>query len=177
MDSIINKKAEKAYRLAYDFDIRHGECSQATFYALQNIYNMKNSDMFKGIGAFAGGGAHRCDGTCGVYAAAIFFMGLFIGRSLEDLDSNPDDPSALKKRDSLFNLTDKIYEKFVQNYGSVICNDIQRKMYGRSYYLRDRDEIKKFIDIGGYTEKGGPGLVGNGAKWTVEIIEDFLKKR
>ena len=175
MENIINKKSEKAFKLAYDFDLKYGECSQATLYGLQLVYDMKNNDIFKGMGALAGGCTHRCDGSCGVYTAGIFFMGLFAGRGFEDLDSDPDDPGAQKKMDSLFQLADKLYEKFIQAYGSINCNDIQRKLLGRSYFLRDQDEIKKFIDDGGYSEKAGPSVVANGAKWTVEILEDFLQ--
>lgn len=177
MKNVINKKAEKAFKLSYDFDIKYGECSQATLYALQNVYNIKNNLAFKGIGALAGGGLHRCDGSCGVYASSIFFIGLFIGRGLEDLDSNPDDPSAYEKMKYLFCLADKIYKKFIDIYGSIKCDDIQRKLLGRSYFLRDQDEIRKFIDSGGYSKKGGPSVVANGAKWTVEVLEDFLANK
>lgn len=113
MDNILNKKAEKAFKLAYDFDLKYGECSQATLYALQSVYNMENNDMFKGLGALAGGGAHRCDGSCGAYAAGISFIGLFAGRGFEDLGADPDDPAAYKKMDTLFHLADKLYEKFI----------------------------------------------------------------
>ncbi len=176
MDYEISTKAEKAFKLAYDFDLKYGECAQATLYALQNIYDKKDDLMFKGIVALAGGGLHRCDGSCGVFAASIIFMGLFAGRGSEDLDDNPGDPSAYEKLNSLFFIGDIIYKKFIENYGSINCSDIQRKLLGRSYFLRDPDEIKKFIDAGGYSKSGGPCVVANGAKWTVEILEDFLKR-
>jgi hypothetical protein len=177
VDNIIKKKGEKAFKQAYDFDLKYGECSQATIYALQSIYNIKNRDVFKGMGALAGGGIHRCDGSCGVYSAGIFFIGLFFGRDLEDLDKDPEDIAANKKLDILFYLSDKLYKKFIKAYGSINCNDIQRKLLGRQYFLRDKDEIKKFIDNGGYSKNGGPKVVGNGAKWTVEILESFLVKK
>jgi len=175
MDHKVKIKAEKAFKLAYDFDLKYGECAQATLYALQNIYNKKDDSIFKGMVALAGGGLHRCDGSCGVFSASIFFMGLFAGRGFEDLDNNTDDPSAHEKLNSLFAIGDIIYKKFIENYGSINCSDIQRKLLGRSYFLRDPDEIEKFIDAGGYGKSGGPTVVANGAKWTVEILEDFLK--
>lgn len=172
-----NNKAERAHKLAYDFDIKYSECSQATFYALCKVYDIDDDYMFKGMGAIAGGGLHRCDGSCGVYLASIFFLGMFSGRGLKDLDVDKDDPSAFKKMYTMFGLGDKIYKKFIDSYGSVKCDDIQRKLLGRAYYLRDDDECEKFRADGGYTIEVGPGVVSSGAKWTVEILDDFLKKR
>ncbi|MGM0365577.1 MAG: C-GCAxxG-C-C family protein [Actinomycetota bacterium] len=177
MENNTVKKAEKAYRLAFDFDQRYGECSQATLHALQVAYNTQNRDMFRAIGGLAGGGAARCDGSCGAYSAAIFFMGLFTGRNPEDLDSNAHDPCAHEKRDMLFGLIDKLHQKFIATYGSIICTNIHNKLYGRPYFLRDSDDVQKFLDNGGHTKSGGPGVCGNAAKWTVEILQDFSARQ
>ena len=176
MDDII-KKAEEAYKLAYDFDTTYSECSQATMYALQTVYGLKDESILKGIVALAGGGLHRCDGSCGVYQASIFFLGMHVARGAEDLDKDKDDPSAFKKMEDLFGLGDRIYKKFIDNYGSIKCGDIQRKLMGRAYYLRDEDEMKKFKEDGGYSIEVGPGIVANGAKWTVEILEEYLNNK
>ncbi|MCG9479605.1 MAG: C-GCAxxG-C-C family protein [Actinomycetia bacterium] len=174
MDS--ETRANKAYRLAFDFDQKYGECSQATLKALQTVYGKEDDDMFRAIGALAGGGGARCDGSCGAYCAAIFFMGLFTGRNYDHLDANPRDPLGHVQRDQLFALTDKLYQKFIDTYGSINCSDIHRKLYGRAFYLRDSDEIDKFLAQGGHSEKGGPGVCGNAARWAVEEIDNFLEK-
>ena len=79
--------------------------------------------------------------------------------------------------EDLFELGDKIYKKFINNYGSIRCSDIQRKLMGRAYYLRDEDEMRKFKEDGGYSIEVGPGIVANGAKWTVEVFEEYLSNK
>ena len=49
MKNNIKNKAEKAYKLAYDFDIKYGECSQGTLYVLQTVYNIEDNQIFKGM--------------------------------------------------------------------------------------------------------------------------------
>lgn len=175
MQENIKEKAQRAFKLAQDFDLKYSECAQATLYGLQSVYDLKDDDVFKGMGTLAGGGLHRCDGTCGVYAAGIFFLGILAGRGYSDLD-NADDPGAHKKMDRIFLIADKLYKKFIQKYGSIKCADIQRKMLGRAYFLRDEDEMRRFKEDGGYGKDAGPGLVGSCAKWTVEIIEEHIMK-
>lgn len=170
-----SSKGKQAYQIAFKLDQDYGECSQATLKALQSVFEMEDEDIFRAIGALAGGGGGRCDGSCGAYAAAMFFMGMFAGRNYADLGADPDDPAAHKQRDQLLALTDKLYRKFIDAYGSINCADIHRKLYGRAYYLRDREEIEKFLANGGHSAQGGPSVCGNAAQWAAEIIEEFLK--
>jgi hypothetical protein len=51
----------------------------------------------------------------------------------------------------------------------VICRDIQQKILGRGYYLRDPEEFEKFEKAGAHAEKC-PSVVGNAAAWVAEIL-------
>ena len=77
------------------------------------------------------------------------------------------DPERTRRKS--FDLAKKLHDKFIAEYGSVICRDIQQKILGRGYYLRDPEEFEKFEKAGAHAEKC-PSVVGNAAKWVAEIL-------
>jgi len=158
-----------AFELGYKYEGTYGACSQATMRALQEVYEEKSSVLFKGMTGFAGGCGIEGDGICGAYAASIFYISLRVGRVLEDLDKDPDDPSAEKILFKNFGIVKKLHEKFIEKYGSIICHQIHRKLYGRPYYISDPEELKKFDDKGAH-DWGCTAVCGDAALWTVEIL-------
>jgi len=171
MNKKIEYKARKAYELAYKYEAEWGGCSQCTIRALQEVYDEEKSEVFKALGSFAAGGARECDGICGVYAAGMYFIGTKFGREFKDIGKDPNDPKASKKHTEQLILVKKLHEKFIDAYGTIICHEIHRKLYGRPYYLADKEELNKFYQAGGH-KWGCTSVCGNGAKWTVEIIEE-----
>jgi hypothetical protein len=116
----------------------------------------------------SGGGACRrgglCgDSGCGGYSGGIIALSQFYGR----LSENFLDPERTRRKS--FDLAKRLHDKFIAEYGSVICRDIQQKILGRGYYLRDPEEFGKFEKAGAHAEKC-PSVVGNAAKWTAEIL-------
>lgn len=170
------EKADKAYKLAHKYEREWGACSQPTIRALQETYNENFDEAFKALGSFAAGGACECDGTCGAYAATIYFLGSKYGRSFKDIGSNSEDPLGLKKHKHQFVLVKKLHEKFINVYGSIICSQIHRKLFGRSYYVADPDDLKK-IDKAGAHDWSCTSVCGNAAKWAVEILEEFKPEK
>jgi len=168
-------KAKRAYEIAYNYEQKYGECSQCTMRALQETYNEINNYIFRAIGGLAGGGGSETDGTCGAFAACLFFLSSKYGRKFEDLDKDKDDPKAGAFKKDLYFLIKSLHNKFIKEYGTIICNQLHRKLLGRPFYHKDPDSIKKFDAMGGH-EKGCPSICGNAAKWTVEIYEDFKNK-
>ena len=73
-------------------------------------------------------------------------------------------------------LVKKLHDKFIKAYGTVLCHGIQRKLYGRSYYLADSEDLKKFYEAGGHSW-GCTSVCGNGTRWTYEIIEEKNKNK
>ena len=78
-------------------------------------------------------------------------------------------PILEKLRFKTHQLARKFREKFIQEYGSVICRDIQNKVLGRYYYLPDPQEFEKFHNAGAH-EIHCPEVVGKAARWMTEII-------
>jgi C_GCAxxG_C_C family probable redox protein len=157
--------AEKAYSLGWEYQKTYRGCAQTVLAALQDTLGLRNDEIFKAATGLSGGGGTSIDGSCGAYAGAILFMSSIIGRERRDFKDAP------RVRFQSFELARKLHDRFVGEYGAVICRDIQRKLVGRGYYLGDPDEMKKFDDLGGHATVA-PGVVGNAARWTVEILAE-----
>ncbi len=170
MQQSSSDKSQRAYDLGYEYEKAWGDCSQATIRALMEVFGEKDPALFKGMAGFHGGGGCECDGSCGAYCASIFYLGMRKGRQLTDLGRDPQDPKALKGLGRLNQLIKAVHERFIAEYGSVVCSQICRNLYGRSFYFNDPDDGPKFEAKGGH-DWGCTGVVGNGARWTVEVLE------
>jgi len=169
-------KAQKAYDLAFKYEHEWMGCAQCTIKALLDVYKIDNNDFFKALSGFAAGGAKEGDGMCGAYLAGVFFLGLEFGRNIYDIGVDPNDPRGSKKNRILNPLIKELHEKFIKEYGSITCHQIHRKLYGRPFYLADRQELEKF-DLAGGHDWGCTSVCGNGAKWTVEILDKVKKDK
>ncbi len=162
--------ATDAYKRAFMYEDFRGEngmgcCAQPVLRALREAYNEQSTEGFKALTGFSAGGGNLCDGMCGAYAGAIYYISEKTGRSMDDVLSGK--PGAT---DKCFESVAKLHEKFVGKYGSVICYEIQRKLYGRPYYITDPDEFEKF-DAKGAHDWAETGVCGDAAKFAVEVLE------
>ncbi|MEM3017998.1 MAG: C-GCAxxG-C-C family protein, partial [Candidatus Bathyarchaeia archaeon] len=75
----------------------------------------------------------------------------------------------LGEREKFMTLAKKLHDKFMAEYGSILCKDIQTKILGRTYNFWDPKYREEFDRAGGHTDKC-PDVVGKAARWTVEIL-------
>ena len=80
-----------------------------------------------------------------------------------------DDPEGIRYK--THELAGKLRQKFIDEYGSIICRNIQTKTMGRPYYLADKQEAKKFHNAGAH-DIYCPDVVGKAARWMAEILQD-----
>lgn len=153
---------EKAYELGKEYEGTYKGCSQCTLAALQDAFGMRNDDIFKAATGLAGGGGCT-DGSCGAYSGANVFLSSLIGRERDDFADTADN---LHRS---FEMMGELHERFIREYGSIICRDIQTKLFGRPYYLPDMDEREKFEEAGAYTMHC-PEVVGKAARWAAELV-------
>jgi len=156
---------EKAYQLGKDYEKTYKGCSQCVVAALQDAFNIRNDDTFKAATGLAAGGGAATDGNCGAYSGAIMVLSSLLGR---DRDNFADVEGGLLGN---FELVMKLHDKFIQEYGSVICRNIQTKVFGRPYYLADMDDFEKFEKAGAH-DVYCPEVVGKAARWAAEIINE-----
>ena len=159
-DKVIKRKA---YDLGFQYEKVYKGCSQCVLAAVQDLFGERNDDVFRAASGLAGGAGLCGDSGCGGYSGGIMALSQLHGRVRENFL----DPERTRRKS--FDLAKKLHDKFIAEYGSVICRDIQQKILGRGYYLRDPEEFEKFEKAGAHAEKC-PSVVGNAAKWVAEIL-------
>jgi C_GCAxxG_C_C family probable redox protein len=163
MKKPIAELGKKAYRLGKEYEKTYRGCSQCVIAALQDALEIRNDDIFKSATGLAGGTGLASDSGYGAYIRAVLVLSPLVGRER----NNFADSEGIRFK--THELTRKFREKFIQEYGSVICRDIQNKILGRYYYLPDPQEYEKFHDAGAH-DVHCPEVVGKAAKWMTEII-------
>jgi len=153
---------EKAYESGFKYERDFGSCSQCTFAAVSEILGKESKEIFKAIDGLAGGLGRTTNGTCGALTGGVAAISQRYGR--EDFPN-------LGQREKCMTLAKKLHDRFIEEYGSVICKDVQTKIMGRSYDFWNPKEREEFDKAGGHTDKC-PDVVGKTAKWTIEILMD-----
>jgi C_GCAxxG_C_C family probable redox protein len=154
---------KKAFDLGFQYEKVYRGCSQCVLAAIQDLFQEKNDEVFRAASGLAGGVGLCGDGCCGAYSGGVMALSQIYGRTRENFL----DPGRTRKRS--FDLAKKLHDKFIAEYGSVICRDIQQKIFGRPFYIRDVDESTKFEKAGAHDEKC-PAVVGKASQWVAEII-------
>ena len=156
------KLLEKAYELGFEYEKTYRGCSQCVVAALQDTLDIRDDAIFKAATGFAGGCGLTGIGVCGAFAGGVMVLSQLLGRERPKFS----DPEGVRFKS--FDITTVLADRFLEEFGTVICRDIQKQKFGRYYYLRDPDEFQKFHDAGAHDVKC-PEVVGKGAQMAVEI--------
>ena len=118
------------------------------------------------------GGIGRNGSVCGGYTGGVMALSILYGRDVETM-KYPDPEERMNRfhqiEGRLNDLIKALTEKFNAEYGSTICNDIETKLFGRSFDKWNPEDRKEKEKLGGYKEKC-PSVVGNAARWIAELI-------
>jgi len=158
---------EKVYRLAYKYEAERGSCPQCVQAVIYETLGIGDPNTIRAADGLAGGTALSTEGTCGALVGGLLAIGLVTGRTYEDF-------SAGNRKRRVFQYAKKLYDKFVEEYGSPLCKDVQKKIFGKSFNLLDSKDYEEFLKAGGHVDKC-PSVSGNAAKWAAEIILDLKK--
>lgn len=159
---------EKVYRLAFDFEKEKHCCSQCTVAALQEVFQIKSEELFSTSFALGGGLADTCKGTCGALAGGAMIISYFYGRRRVEFFKG------IRNKKANY-LTKELYDRFIQEYGSCLCKDVQKKIFGRSFNFWNKKEKELFEISGGHIDKC-PAVVAKTAQWTFKIIKEEINK-
>jgi hypothetical protein len=162
---------QKVYDLGVAYEMNSFSCSQSTVASLFRVLDFPDA-LVKASTSNAGGTALQLVGSCGGLVGGIMVLDYFFGRPF-DLMSDTEkiqDPNI----DTLMAaqpIAKSLCDKYVNEYGTITCAHIQRQLYGRVFCLEDMDEFGKMDEAGGHSNpEKCPHIVGNAAKWTMEII-------
>jgi C_GCAxxG_C_C family probable redox protein len=164
---------EEGYWRAYEYEQNYRVCSQCTLLAVLEVLGLESDALIKGITGFAGG-IGRTGETCGAYCAGVAVLGFLYGRDIQTMkhpspDAEPIPGHSIEKR--LGTLIKRLRAKFFEAYGSVLCDDIEKKVIGRSFDKWDPKDRQEKDRLGGHTDKC-PMVAGKAAQWILEIVLD-----
>lgn len=159
----VEELIKKIGDLAYYYELTYHGCSQCVLKALQDSLNIGDNLTFKAATAFAGGIA-RSGEICGALSGGIMAISIVYGR--DKLEETATSKEYLKATE----LSIKLFEEFKQEFGSIKCADIQRKLFGRSFNLRKEEDRQEFVKAGAYGPTGCPQVVKKGAMLAARII-------
>lgn len=158
---------DKAYALAYENEQKYGCCPQCVLGAIQDVLGVVDDATFKASQALAGGGALMTGGTCGALAGGMLALSAKFGRDRANFANGSFTKS--------YKISKRLYERFVAEFGSPICAQVQTGLFGRSFDLWDRKDYNAFEEAGAHQDKC-PHVVGRVAAWTVEILCEMEEK-
>jgi hypothetical protein len=167
------KLLQKVYDLGAAYEINSHSCSQSTVAALYRVLGFPEA-LVKAASSNAGGTAMQLVGTCGGLVGGIMVLDYFFGRPFEHMSDKEviQDPNI----NDLFiaqPVARSLVTKYIQEYGTITCANIQLQLYNRFFYLEDPEEFKKLEEAGAHSNpEKCPRIVGNAARWTIEILLD-----
>lgn len=159
---------DQIYHLAYKYESELGSCPQCVLAAIKESLDIGDENIFKSADAMAGGTSLSTKGTCGALVGGMLAIGYIEGRGYADFKNG-------KRKRRVFKYAKYLYDRFVDEYGSPLCCDVQKKIFGRSFDLWDPIDYQEFEKSGGHTDKC-PSVSGNAARWTAEIILNIINK-
>ncbi len=161
---------EEIADLGVNFERYSGSCSQCTAAALREILGFE--DVIVRIATSScGGQAGLSIGACGGVVGGIIVLDYYLGRSADKMSATQTNPKGMAELSRAMEAARFFCEKFVGEYGSILCPQVQTKIYGRSFNLRDPDDWKAFEEAGGHSDPAKcMSVVGNAARWTLETL-------
>lgn len=159
-----------AYKYGFEYEkVFHG-CAQCAVGALYEVFpELRNEAVFRSASGLGGGVGLTCKGHCGALSGGVMLLSQVYGRELNQIA----DPE--RKRAVAFRLGEKLVQRFLDEYGTIICGEIQEKVMGRSFSLLNPEDKQVFESMGGHSA-ACPSVVGKGVQWTAELIEEEKSK-
>jgi len=163
---------KKADELGVEYEAKYKGCGECTFLAIINALRWGGLEilpkdiedrLFSGVCLLTAGVCMTGEGTCGAVASSVVAIGLALGIPRETEDVGATHRAGVNIRDTLL-------AKYYQEYNSIICKDIQRKHFGKSWDLTSDEMTREFLSItDGCT-------IRQTAVWATEIILDEFEK-
>ena len=162
-----NEVREKLYETGFELEKQYGGCAQCVLCAMASMMDIDPAVIKSATALMAGG--IRSGNSCGAFSGGLMAISSVTGRNPDNMaDKEAVAATAVPAR--------KLCDRFMEEYGSVLCRDIQYKIMGKSYRMYDPEDMRRFLEDGGHDDKC-TAVVAKAAVWTAEILEECgLKK-
>jgi hypothetical protein len=163
---------DKAYELGANFEKNSRSCSQCTVAALHELLDFDDI-LVKVATSSCGGQARRVEGTCGAVIGGTLVLDYFFGRPSDKLSYETKDQENVNLIGKSISVAELLSNKFEQMYGTILCPGIHVELFGRAFHFKNPAEGELFEQAGAHSDPSKcMNVVGNGARWTLEIILD-----
>lgn len=160
-ERLIRRAGAEAARIQSRDDV----CSRSTLAGLAEVFDFIPPEL---VTASAGlcGGTGSASGSCGAYCAGLLAVGLRFNASIQEEQAAPE-------RDVFGETTGakmcEYRDRFRERFGTVLCPEIHRQLFGRSYDLADPEDREAFFRLEGHVEACGT-VVAAAAEIAAEMI-------
>jgi C_GCAxxG_C_C family probable redox protein len=166
------KLMDKIYDLGSDFERYSGSCSQCTVAALHEVLGFDDI-LVKVATSSCGGQATQVVGTCGAVIGGTLVLDYYFGRTVDQLSHKREFRADMETMKNAVRMAQILTNKFVGEYGSIVCPQIQTRLFGRSFDLKNPEEFEQFEKAGGHSDPTKcMAVVGRASRWTMEILLD-----
>jgi C_GCAxxG_C_C family probable redox protein len=163
---------EKARELGACYEQYSSSCSQCTAAALREILGFEEI-VVKIATSSCGGQAGLSAGACGGVVGGTMVLDYYLGRPAAMVSATETVPQSMEELARAIAAAKSFCQKFVQEYGSILCPQIQAKIFGRSFNLQDPEDWKAFGEAGAHSDPTKcMSIVGNATRWALEVLID-----
>jgi len=161
---------EKAHELGVAYEKASGSCSQCTVAALREMLGFEDI-IVKVASSSCGGQAGFSAGACGGVIGGTIVLDYYLGRPADMVSAVQMNPEGMGEFARGMEAAKILGRRFIQEYGSILCPQIQSRIFGRSFNLQDPADWKAFEEAGGHNDPSKcMSIVGNAVRWTLEIL-------
>jgi len=160
----------RVHGLGVNYEKHSGSCSQSLVAAIHELVEMDDV-VVRVASSSAGGQLGQVMGTCGALIGGTMVLDYFFGRPASMMSHEEGVSGNVELHVDAIQAATPLFYKYIEEYGTILCPQIQMKLFGRHYYFLDEDEMEKFERAGGHEDKC-TNVVGKAARWTLEILID-----
>ena len=159
-----NELREKIFKQGKHNEGYYGGCAQCVLLTLSQTVMEIDPIVIRSATALMGGGV-RMGNSCGAFNGGLMAISYITGRNPDNMDD----------KDAVTNTVTparELYYRFMENYHSVLCRGIHKKLFGRTFDMSTPEGVQEFIDAGGH-DGYCDDLVGTTSVWVAEILEKY----
>ncbi len=161
---------EKAAELGAAYETNSGSCSQCTVAALREILGFEEV-VVRVASSSCGGQAGLSTGACGGVIGGTIVLDYYLGRPAQMVSATQMIPEGMDELSRAMEAARSLCGRFIREYGSILCPQVQSRLFGRSFNLQDPADWKAFQEAGAHSDPSKCiGVVANAARWTLEIL-------
>jgi C_GCAxxG_C_C family probable redox protein len=157
---------ERASNLAYLYEKKYFGCAQTTVAGLIEAFGIGGPDILRASTCLAAGIARRGK-ICGALTGGLIMIGFIAGR---------DDLEMFSQYQRGMDYGERLYRRFLEEFGTDNCSEIQKTKFGRTFDLQradEREELhKKMVEL----QDGCQSVTSAGARIAAEIIIEILRE-